>query len=499
MNPSIEKEDYNFPVKSFEVKVHDRLQCEFKFLYPLERDKKKTEAEVELFFFMPYNLGVDASRYRPENFYNDTQSYLRFSAPVPKFDEWTSEKSKAFQELHQAAAGLAKGASGIQNFEQCIRHFGSTFKTVVKAEFSSILKETGESSLKDRLEDLIERLDDFLDQFRSLQDKILVHSKNERVLLVYSLGDAYLNQMTEHYCVDFLERLRLREKKLFKKARKILFPFVKELVKRQKKNRWEDRARPGQPNEEILYNRSALKKFFSKVLFLRIHTKRAGFLLEQILFSAASALAMVFATVVAFWGQYIYGQLSVSFFVVLVLSYVFKDRLKEWVRTFLHAKLTERLYDRAIHIFNNAGEKIGRSEESFNFLAKALVPREIMDRLPRDPFRLADADLFGEQAMVYRKRVALFGKKILESRMAYSADEVLDIMRLHVGRYLRKMDNPKKVLYWYGKKNYHRMLGSRIYKIPFVLRIKNDEISRFGVYTLVANRQGIVRIDAEQK
>lgn len=493
-------------MKSFEVKVHDRLQCEFKFLYPLDPNKTKTEAEVELFFFMPYNLGIDSTRYRPDDFYNDIQSYLRFSAPAPRFGEWVSEKSSALRELDEAASKLGKGPSEIPTFEHRIRHFGSTFKSVVKEELSSILNEKKESSVPDRLGDFAEKLERFLERFRGLQDKIIVRGKNERALLVYSLCDAYLSQMTEHTCVDFLERLRRREKKLFKKSRKILFPLIKNEIKRQKKSRWKGMAQSeqtdpiqAQANEEILYNRSALKKFFSKVLFLRIHTKRAGFLLEQILFSAASALAMLFATVVAFWGQYVYGQLSVSFFLVLVLSYVFKDRLKELVRGFLHAKLTERLYDHAIHIFNNAGEKIGRSEESFNFLGKALVPREIMDRLPRDPFRLADADLFGEQAMVYRKRVTLYGKKILRSSAAFSADEVLDIMRLHVGHYLRKMDNPKKVLYWYGKKNYHRMLGSRIYKIPFVLRVKNHEISRFGVYTLVANRQGIVRIDAEEK
>ncbi|MBL8992746.1 MAG: hypothetical protein JNM63_05355, partial [Spirochaetia bacterium] len=406
-------------MKSFDVKVHDRLQCEFKFLYPLDREKRKTEAEIELFFFMPYNLGIDSNHYRPDNFYNDIQSYLRFSAPAPKFEDWVSGKSTAFKELNEAVAGLSQGSAAIPTFEHRIRHFGSTFKTVVKEELSSILNHKKESSITGKLEDFTKELDAFLEKFRGLQDKILIHGKNERVLLVYSLCDAYVSQMAEHYCVDFLERIRIREKKLFKKSRKILFPLIKAEIKRQRKSRWEGTAKPGQANEEILYNRSALKKFFSKVLFLRIHTKRAGFLLEQILFSAASALAMLFATVVAFWGQYVYGQLSVSFFLVLVLSYVFKDRLKELVRTFLHAKLTERLYDHAIHIFNNAGEKIGRSEESFNFLGKALVPREIMDRLPRDPFRLADADLFGEQAMVYRKRVTLFGKKIFENRSAY--------------------------------------------------------------------------------
>ena len=95
-----------------------------------------------------------------------------------------------------------------------------------------------------------------------------------------------------------------------------------------------------------VYRKGALKKFMSSVLFLEAAS--AAPRVEASPNSSpgiAAGVAMLFSTVAAIWSQSAYGVNSFPFVVAMVIAYVFKDRIKEWLRTYFSAKLTRRLYD----------------------------------------------------------------------------------------------------------------------------------------------------------
>ncbi len=82
-------------------------------------------------------------------------------------------------------------------------------------------------------------------------------------------------------------------------------------------------------NEAIVFKRGVLKKYISSFLFLDTNWKPEGKILEQLLIGFAAGLSMVFATLIAFYAQEKYGNLTLPFFSFLVVGYIFKDRIKE--------------------------------------------------------------------------------------------------------------------------------------------------------------------------
>ena len=95
-----------------------------------------------------------------------------------------------------------------------------------------------------------------------------------------------------------------------------------------------------------MFRQGALKKYLEQHSLPGNKGRKRGKFLEQAIYSVAAGIAMVFATMVAFIGQSRYGGLSLPFFIALVISYMFKDRIKELLRLYLSVTLRKWLYDR---------------------------------------------------------------------------------------------------------------------------------------------------------
>ena len=85
--------------------------------------------------------------------------------------------------------------------------------------------------------------------------------------------------------------------------------------------------------------------------------RHEGGTLEQVLFATAAGISMVFATLVAFFAQSVYGQVSIPLFLALVIAYMFKDRIKESGRSVSAHILSRRLFDYRTRIQTQDGER----------------------------------------------------------------------------------------------------------------------------------------------
>ena len=93
-----------------------------------------------------------------------------------------------------------------------------------------------------------------------------------------------------------------------------------------------------------------MKKYVSSILHLSTDAQREGTGVEQFLMAIAAGISMIFATIVAFYFQRIYGNFTFPVFVALVIGYMFKDRIKEAGRALFSDKLHNFIYDRRINI-----------------------------------------------------------------------------------------------------------------------------------------------------
>src|SRR5690606_5189565 len=195
-------------------------------------------------------------------------------------------------------------------------------------------------------------------------------------------------------------------------------------------------------NEAFLFRSSVLKKFTSSVLYLSLAVKREGTALEHILSAVAAGLSMVFATVIAFYFQYRYGQLTFPFFVALVIGYMFKDRIKELGRHFFAQHLRNWLYDRRILIKTRDGaHTLGFLREKVTLVSEDKTPAAILAQRNRNSITALDNEGQEEHVLCYNKEVVLRTgafKRIYTGGPQITG--VTDIMRLDMRPYLRKMD-----------------------------------------------------------
>jgi len=258
-------------------------------------------------------------------------------------------------------------------------------------------------------------------------------------------------------------------------------------------------ATPDSDNEEYLYREGVLKKIMASILFLRTSVTREGRLLEQFLFGLAAGLAMAFATLVAFYSRTVTSiqDFSASFFLILVIAYMFKDRIKEITRNYMSSKLRERLYDFRTDIFNALDKKVGVCKESFSFIPEAKLPAQIAGIRNKDYLAELENGCLGEEVILARKNIKLFAKGCERIFGDFNVDGVVDIMRFNVRGFLEKMDNPSRDIPIVSNGEVETARGKRAYYVNLIIRYgMEDRTDSFRRFRLVLARNGIRRIES---
>ena len=137
---------------------------------------------------------------------------------------------------------------------------------------------------------------------------------------------------------------------------KLLDLITHEITYRQK-NHYPSIPHAHSTNEEFIFRTGVLKKYMGNVLFLNTRIKQEGELLEQVVFALAAGVAMIFAASAVFFAQSAYASVSLPLFIVLVVSYMFKDRIKDLTRGYLGSKLRHLLFDHKMNIYYSPKEK----------------------------------------------------------------------------------------------------------------------------------------------
>jgi hypothetical protein len=117
---------------------------------------------------------------------------------------------------------------------------------------------------------------------------------------------------------------------------------------------------------------------------------------------------MIFATVIAFFTQKSYGNLSFPFFIALVVSYMLKDRIKEILRIYFSGKLGRILYNYKTYLRTKSHGEIGWCKELFCFQNEPEVPEEIIKLRNKDHITDIENDWMGEQVILYKKLIKLY-------------------------------------------------------------------------------------------
>ncbi|WP_285163810.1 hypothetical protein [Shewanella goraebulensis] len=213
-----------------------------------------------------------------------------------------------------------------------------------------------------------------------------------------------------------------------------------------------------------------------------------GEVAEQLIFGFAAALAMAFATAIAFATQKAFGNFSTPFFFSLVLSYIFKDRIKELGRNYLMEKYFSKYSQHHYRFYQHGLSQVIYDVKEALYRQK---PTELPDKVNalRKRFYRADSHSF-QEALVY--------KRIYHSHITSSARELFkfkDKLTINLSKRLRLL--PRAVRnHWQetdnNVKNHH---VHSVYPINVIVVINTDNDCIYHRYKLTTSRKGIHRLE----
>jgi len=479
------------------IQIHDKYQFEIKLGYNFSNVKKTAVYDVDTYLFFPNNLGINRYSYTRKSFYKDIQTYVRLKTPTVLLENMAKGKTSPLGKLENSIRQVTSDSSAqtVSDYECQMKLFGCILKSALRDHVLFVSQREHDGDIRDLLERYLAGVTEITRKFRELRSLLNVPTVDNAVFSLFLFGDEYISITAEAYSFELLEELKRMGYSDQTAFAKRLVAFIKSEITYRSDNSYPSIPATDTSNEEFLFRASVLKKFMGRVLFLDTRFQQEGEFLEQLAFTLAAGLAMVFATAAAFFAQFRFTSFSMPFFAVLVVSYMGKDRIKDFIKSYLGGKVKSRLFDHKRKIFFNAKEKFGWCKESFSFVKGEDLPERIEKIRAKDHITEIENDWVGETVVLYKKRIKLFSSRIENIYHDHPVNSMNDIVRLNVFKFLSKMDNPEKTVYVCDGDGYRKVKGSRVYHVSIIMRYCFNETVEYRRFRMVLSQNGIKRIE----
>lgn len=477
------------------VKIHNRYSVEIKLGFIAEKNSVESEFAVNTWIFIPNSLDINASNYDKKDFYRDLKSNTRLITPVYLLHELAAIGDAQMQTIETSYRNVRSDPTklNLANYEYHIKMLLSIVKSALREKTLHILNTAELSQRSTLIASFVENVYQIISVYRKLWPTIKTSGTHSDLVDYFRFGDEFLSNIIEQHSFRLLNAVeqKLPDETIPDK----LILLISSEIEYRKLNGYlcVDEASTNH-NRDLVHRLGLLKKFTENVLFLYTRKKKDGILQEQVYFSIAAGISMIFATLIAFSFQQKFGNLTMPFFVALVVSYMLKDRIKELGRYYFAHKLGRRYFDHKTKIKLN-DMQVGWSKEAMDFIPEEKVPQEIIRLRGRSTILGADNRFNGEKIILYRKRFQINRKKLDHCGANLSAG-INDIIRLNVSGLMLKMDNPEMPLFYLNQENQCRTInGEKIYYINLIMQFKSGSQNQYQRIRLIVNRNGISELE----
>lgn len=473
------------------TKIHDKYSIEFKMGFVARRKLPESDFSVYTWIFVPSSLDINKFSYPKSHFYRDVKSNIRLITPRFLLRDIAGEESEPLSRLSAAMNSYASNPcrSGFREYEHQMKLFAAIIKSSLRDETSHILSRTKGSEIKELTQQFTKNSQTVFDSFHKLKTIINAPTVKPEGYKVYSFADEFICDTIVRNAMKLLERL---ETELEADEEALM---LRELItgingyRREKEMPFVESS-DREENKKYLFRQSMLKKYVEGILYLRADKKKDGVVAEQLLFSIAAGLAMVFATVVAWAFQRHFGNLTWPLFIALIISYMLKDRIKELMRYYFAHKVGSRFFDNKASI-RYKDISIGWLKEGVDFISESKVPDRVKGIRRQGNAIEMEESIQDEHVLLYRKSVHI-DRKMLDEITVHRLDGVNDIMRLNIHSFLWDMDNPTmptRVLDRNGKLCSVDL--EKVYYINIVMECSHDETTDIKHFRIELDREGI--------
>jgi len=499
------------------IKLHDRHRFEIKLDIDLDA-ASRSSYEVETYFFIPRSLNIGPHNYSKEKFYNSSQRYIRWRTPKMGLGKICDPALKT-SPLNRVREDLAKvlAGSGEQELADGICHELRLLGCIIRGEIRDYVKifveglatYSGAAPAAQRRLFVGEGLENFLGDLKrlesalnSLKAEISDPAVPLKVRETMAFFDEYVSLILEEYLTSLVEALRANPeaRKRFEAVEKGVLAIVTAQNRYRQAMKYPSVLVPGSSNEVIIYRRGVLKKFVSSVLYLKAEFSEWESL-TQVFFGLAAGGAMLFAVLVTLFFQRRYAMDSMPFVLAVVISYIFKDRIRDWLKLLFSKSLTRWISDRKIDILDcSGGGRIGLLKEAATFIQGKAVPPDISRMRRIDNITSVDEEGKPERVFKYKKEIILYPDVIMKTHERRR--DLNDIMRFNIRDVVEQADD-SLVEYPYvdpATGDLRKADCARVYHMNLVLKYtfadrEGQTIVHYDRIRIVLNKDGIVRLE----
>jgi len=475
------------------IKKHDQLSFEVKLRFPANKKSGKTnDYNVNMYLFLPYGLDINKHNFTKEDFYNSLKTSIRLTAPFYKLNQLLTGEVNPFNTLQTTINSyfLTPNKKSFLEYEKQIKLFCSIFKVALRQDVNKILKCRDKDKKLQLIESYNNNSTNVRSYFTGLKKRGDMQFANNEALRIFQYADEYQSLLVEKqtaFVIKLLGKQHDDNKHLLHLLKKTIISEMDYRLELE----YPSVAIKNQMHVHLLHRSARLKKFIESNLYLNTDTKKEGVVVEQLLFSIAAGIAMVFATGVAFASQLLYGNLSLPFFIALVIGYMFKDRIKELARIYFSMKHQKVYYDFKTKIYSQDKKKIGSLKESFSFIKHIHLPTKILNIRNNARTTEITEESLGEKIINYRTKVVIRNK--VKSSSNFKG--ITQILRFNISDFIRKMDDPEKEILLRTKSGFKRVFSDRVYHINMILAYNYDNNRVIKPYKIYTSRKGIIKIE----
>ena len=364
---------------SIQAKKHDNFSVEFKFGFNCTDDGIKDQFSVNAWMFVPNSLDIHPENYGKKQFYRDIKSNVRLITPVYLLREIAQDSSQPLTYLRKALERVVNNPQpkDIESYEYHLKMFAAIFKSALRDHASHLISVPSLESAEYLVKDYVESAQAVLTKFRALYQIIDVPTVSDRTRSYFRLCDEFMSHILELRTIRLIKMLDSHPGD-HGNIRESFVKLISDERDYKTKVGYDQLSGDLTKDKQLVYHHGMLKKFIESELYIRLDKKKDGVAIEQIYYSIAAGVAMIFATAVAWHTQMKYGNITWPLFVVLVVSYMLKDRIKDLLRYYFAHKLGNKYFDNKATVVIGS-EKVGLMKEGFDFISRSKTPAVVLE------------------------------------------------------------------------------------------------------------------------
>jgi hypothetical protein len=478
-----------------EPRIRHNHQFEIKLRYALPEEQRSAVHDFAVYFFLPSSLGISRTNYGKERFFEDLQSYIRLKTPEVSFTDISRGGTGPLSRLNAAALRLQGDTTkrSVRLYEYQSKLFCCVLKSALREYVGQIEAEQDPVERARLVDGYRSAASSLRATFSALGPRLCSPTMPRSVQEMYRFTDEYISLQLEEYTFRVISAASGPEYR--EQSRMALVEFVKKEIAHRVTERYPSVPDPASDNEGFVYRRGVLKKFMNSVLFLHTRDGEGSGILEEGLFGLAAGVSMIFATAVLFVTTQLYGALTGPVFFALVISYIFKDRIKDRMRLYLSRKAARWLFDHRTTLYAGGKDRIGICSESVDFLDANLVPAPVTAVRNRSHITEIEGGWVGERAIRYRKLVKLFPVRIADIYGDKNIHAINDIMRFNIEEFVQRLGTIEIPIHAFVDDEIRVIQGDRVHHMNVIVRYATDGEDSFQRYRIILNHDGIKRIE----